>query len=75
MAEQGNSHLEGDARHNPGERAQDNAKEADWWLVCLFRDLCNALRKGKNEVGSLVDSAKTAFSTTRRITKKEGKNG
>ena len=74
MAEQGNSYLEGDARHNLDERAQDNTKDTDWWLICLFRDLCNALRKGKNEVDLLVDSAKTAFSTTRRITKKEGKS-
>ena len=70
MTEQENSPLEDNAKHNLDERAQDNAKATDSWLIYLARDLGKACRWGKNESDLLVDSAGGAFSTTEKITKR-----
>ncbi len=70
MAKQENSPLAGNAKHNLDERAQDNAKATDSWLIYIARDLGKACRWGKNEIDLLVDSAGSAFSTTKKITER-----
>ena len=70
MAEQASSYPEGSARHNPGVRAQGKARAAGSWLIYLSRDLGKALRWSKDETDLWVDSAKSAFGTSKRVTKR-----
>lgn len=62
------ANKKGNTKHNQDERARDNVKATDSWLIYLSQDVDKAFKWSKNEIDLLVDSTRCAFDTTKKIT-------